>query len=146
MSYSLAFAQAIAVVTYVAFKVEHGLHAFVPTKDIAQALNLANPTAVKILQSLSRAGIIETREGAKGGVHLAKAPPTVTLLDIFHAIERERPLFRIDLKMRISNVHTQHALECVSTTFDRAEEAMKAELRVTTIADLLLQPGQGSPT
>jgi Rrf2 family protein len=137
MSYSLAFSQAIAVVTYVAFKVECGMYEFVPTKEIAQALNLAGPTAVKILQSLSRAGIIETREGAKGGVRLVSPPHTTTLLDVFHAIEQERPLFRMDLKLRITNAEAQLAKQRLHATFERAEQAMKAELRAVTIADVL---------
>jgi Rrf2 family protein len=138
MSYSLAFAQAIAVIGYVAVKVEHGVYEFVPTKDIAQAVNLAGPTAVKLLQNLSRAGIIETREGAKGGVRLINAPHSITLFDIFHAIEQDRPLFRTDLKLRIAPGLADHAAQRVRTALDRAEEAMKAELRAVTIADLML--------
>jgi Rrf2 family protein len=137
MGYSLAFAQAIAVVTFVAFKIECGVYDFVPTKEIAQALNLAGPTAVKILQSLSRAGIIETREGAKGGVRLVSPSDTTTLLDIFHAIEQERPLFRIDFKVRVMPAQAQPVKQRLHATFERAEQAMKAELRAVTIADLL---------
>jgi Rrf2 family protein len=137
MSYSLAFAQAIAVVTFVAFKVECGFYDFVPTKEIALALNLAGPTAVKVLQSLSRARIIETREGAKGGVRLINPPDTITLLDIFHAVEQERPLFRIDVKVRLTTPHVQQIQERVHSSFSRAEQAMKEELRTVTIADIL---------
>jgi Rrf2 family protein len=137
MGYSLAFAQAIAVVTFVGFKVECGIYEFVPTKEIAQALNLAGPTAVKVLQSLSRAGIIETREGAKGGVRLVNSPDTITLLDIFHAVEQERPVFRMDVKVRMINSHVQQVQQRVHDTFNRAEQAMKDELRAVTIADIL---------
>jgi Rrf2 family protein len=139
MSYSLAFSQAVALITYVAFKIEHRDYEFVPTKDIAEALNVAGPTAVKLLQSLSRAGIIETREGAKGGVRLARAPDTITLLDVFHAIEQDRPLFRFDLKLRLADQHVQPVQQRIRAVINRAEDAMKAELRATTVAHLVAQ-------
>lgn len=67
MSYSLAFSQSVITVLFVADKVQQGIYDFVPTQEISDALNIPKPSAVKILQSLNRAGIIETREGAKGG-------------------------------------------------------------------------------
>ena len=73
-----------------------------PTKELSESLNIARPSAVKILQSLNRTGIIETREGAKGGVRLAVSPEEITILDIFNAIEHNRPLFRLDLRIRVS--------------------------------------------
>ena len=72
---------------YIADKVQQGFFEFTPTTQLAQDLNIARPTAVKTLQSLNQAGIIETREGAKGGVRLAKPADQVTVLDILAAIE-----------------------------------------------------------
>ncbi|MCB9104195.1 MAG: Rrf2 family transcriptional regulator [Anaerolineales bacterium] len=66
MSYSLTFSQSVITVLFVADKVQQGIYDFVPTQEISDALNIPKPSAVKILQSLNRAGIIETREGAKG--------------------------------------------------------------------------------
>ncbi len=136
MSYSLAFSQAIAIVTYVAIKIEHGVYEFVPTRELAQVLDIPVPSAVKLLQSLSSAGIIETREGAKGGVRLAQAAAKVTLLDVFKAIERDRPLFRIDIKLRLTNAEADMARQRLRAVFERSEHAMKEQLRATTIADL----------
>ncbi|MEZ4594356.1 MAG: Rrf2 family transcriptional regulator [Chloroflexota bacterium] len=97
MSYSLSFSQAIVTVIFVGDKVAQGFYDFVPTKELSDALNIARPTAVKILGNLAGAGIIETREGAKGGVRLALPPAEVTILDIFQAIESGKALFRHDL-------------------------------------------------
>ena len=77
MSYSLSFSQAIVTVLFVGDKVEQGFYDFVPTKELSEALNIARPTAVKILGNLAGAGIIETREGAKGGVRLALPPDSI---------------------------------------------------------------------
>ncbi|MBK7916591.1 MAG: Rrf2 family transcriptional regulator [Chloroflexi bacterium] len=102
MSYSLSFSQAIVTVIFVSDKVAQGIYDFVPTKELSEALNIARPTAVKILGNLAGAGIIETREGAKGGVRLALPPAEVTILDIFTAIESGKALFRHDFELGVT--------------------------------------------
>src|SRR6185503_20356232 len=128
MSYSLAFSQAIITVLYVADKVQQDIYDFVPTKQLAEDLNIAGPSAVKILQSLNSVGIIETREGAKGGVRLAKSPADITILDIFNALEKERPLFRFDLGLQITGEKPTRAQQEISGLLSSAEEAMKDKL------------------
>lgn len=137
MSYSLAFSQAIVTVLFVGDKVAQGYYDFVPTKELSASLNIARPTAVKILGSLSSAGIIETREGAKGGVRLAKAPAEITILDVFTAIETGKPLFRHDFELRVKGEKPTRAQRAVLTVLHDAESAMQAHLAQTTIADLL---------
>ena len=137
MSYSLAFSQAIMTVLFVGDKVEQGFFDFVPTKEISASLNIARPTAVKILGNLASTGIIETREGAKGGVRLAVPAAEVTMLDVFAAIETGRPLFRHDFELRVTGEKPTRAQQAVLTLLDDAEAAMKNQLAQTTIAELL---------
>jgi Rrf2 family protein len=137
MSYSLAFSQSIITVLFVADKVLQGMYDFVPTQELSASLGIAKPSAVKILQHLSRAGIIETREGAKGGVRLAMLPAEITILDIFNAIEHNRPLFRTALKLHITGRKPEKGRQAVEDTLRSAEKAMKARLHEITIADLL---------
>ncbi len=137
MSYSIGFSQAIVATVYIADKVQQGMFEFTPTTQLAADLNIARPTAVKILQSLNQAGIIETREGAKGGVRLAKAADKITVLDIFVAIERERPLFQTRLNFNVTGKKPTLAQDAIVTILTSAEAAMKAELNQTTVADLI---------
>lgn len=137
MSYSLGFSQAIVATVYIADKVQQGFFEFTPTTQLAQDLNIARPTAVKMLQSLNQAGIIETREGAKGGVRLARAANQVTVLDIFMAIEGERPLFQTQLTFNISGSKPTLAQAAITTLLTDAETSMKNDLQQTTIADLM---------
>jgi Rrf2 family protein len=137
MSYSLAFSQAVITVIFVADKVQNRMFDFVPTKQLSESLNIARPTAVKILGNLTGAGIIETREGAKGGVRLAVDPANVTILDIFEAIETGKPLFRHDYRLRITGAKPSRTQAEVLTILNAAEAAMKAELATTTVSDLL---------
>ena len=137
MSYSLAFSQAIMTILFVGDKVEQGYYDFVPTKEISASLNIARPTAVKILGNLASAGLIETREGAKGGVRLAVAPADVTILDVFAAIETGKSLFRHDFELRVTGEKPTRAQEAVLAILNEAEAAMKDRLAQTTIAELL---------
>lgn len=139
MSYSLGFSQAVVVVLFVADKVRQGIHDFVPTKALSEQLGIAGPSAVKILQALNRAGIIETREGAKGGVRLASAPSKVTVLDVFTAIEADKPLFRTDLTFNVTGRKPTQASEAILSVLNNAETAMKQRLGSATIESLLRQ-------
>ncbi|MCE1245174.1 MAG: Rrf2 family transcriptional regulator [Firmicutes bacterium] len=56
-------------------------------KEIAQARDIPVSFLAKIFQSLSRAGLVRSQRGAKGGFVLAKPAKEITLLDILQAIE-----------------------------------------------------------
>jgi Rrf2 family protein len=137
MSYSLSFSQAIFTVLFVGDKVSQGFYDFVPTKELSTSLNIPNPSAVKILGNLASAGIIETREGSRGGVRLAKPPPDIPLLDVFSATETGQPMFRQDYQLRVSGEKPTRAQKSVYAILTDAEAAMKSHLAQTTIADLI---------
>ncbi len=137
MSYSLSFSQSIFTVLFVGDKVSQGFYDFVPTKELSASLNIPNPSAVKILGSLASAGIIETREGSRGGVRLAKPPQEITLLDVFTAIETGKPMFRQDYKLRVTGEKPTRAQNSVFAILNDAESAMKSHLAQTTFADLM---------
>ena len=138
MAYSLSFSKSIMVVALVADKVQQGLYEFLPAKMIAEYLDIARPTLVKILQSLTKAGILESREGAKGGVRLARKPEEVSLLDILDALEQSRPLFQTDFHVNVTGKKPDRAQEKIGEVLLDAEQTMKNSLAQTNIADFLL--------
>jgi len=142
MSYSLSFSQAIFVVLFVGDKVAQDYFDFVPTKELSTALNIPNPSAVKILGNLASAGIIESREGSRGGVRLAKPAQQITLLDVFTAIETGKPMFRQDHQLRVTGKKPTRAHQSVYAVLTDAEEGMKSRLAKTTIADLMASLNQ----
>src|SRR3954452_8109873 len=85
--------------------VEWGLHACVllavlPDASTLPAARLAEyhgaPAAymAKNLQALSRAGIVESVPGQRGGYRLARPAAGITLLDVVEAIDGLQPSFR----------------------------------------------------
>jgi len=137
MSYSLAFSQSVFMMLFVASKVEQGLYDFTPTQKISQDLNIPPSTASMILRRLNRAGLIETREGANGGVRLALPPEEITILDLFTAIEQQRTMFPTDMQMGQSSEKVIKVKRTVHQLLETAEGSMKQSLQSVTIRDLM---------
>jgi Rrf2 family protein len=131
MTYSLGVWQAMMATVYVADKVRLGEHDFVPTSRLAADLDIPAPSLARLLRSLNRAGIIETREGAKGGIRLAVPADQVTLLDVVEAIEQQRPLFRTDAAPAVTGATPTQRQKALRTALQGAESAMRTELEVS---------------
>jgi len=129
------------MVLYVGVKVDKGVYAFTPTQQISQDLNIPASTASMILRSLSRSGLIETREGANGGVRLARSPDKITLLDVFSAVEQQRPLFQTNFQVTVTGEKVTRARQAINQALDASETAMKQSLQAITIKDLMKTTG-----
>lgn len=137
MTYPTEFSKAILSVIFVADKVNQGIHDFVPTVEISSSLAIPKPTVAKLLRSLAAAGIIETREGVKGGVRLLKPAHEVTILDVLLATSSGRPLFQTDFGIRATGRRPTRVQASIVRVFNAAEDAMQAELSKTTIGEVL---------
>jgi len=133
LSYSLGVWQAMLASVYVADKVRLGRFEFVPTSRLAEDLGIPAPSLARLLRDLNRAGIIETREGARGGVRLAVPPDQVTLLAIVDAIEASLPLFRTDSAPRVTGATPTRRQAALRRALDSAEQAMRSSLEEVTI-------------
>jgi len=137
MAYSLALTQALYILIYVGNKVELGLYDYIPTQTLSQDLNIPPSSASMILRRLSRAEFIETREGANGGIRLAVGPESITVLDVFNAIEQGRPLFQAEVKLNVSGAKVSRAHQALSEMFQNAQRAMEQSLASVTIRNLM---------
>jgi len=110
------------------------------TSDQVAASVNTNPVIIRrSLGTLRRAGLVEVRHGAGAGWSLARAPERITLLEVYDAVEHE-PLFGMH--------HTEPNLECpvgngirpaLDHLYGGVEQAVRRELRRTSIADVLRQ-------
>ncbi|MGI5090747.1 Rrf2 family transcriptional regulator [Treponema sp. OMZ 305] len=109
------------------------------TSDVISASTGVNAVIIrKILLQLQKAGLVKTAAGV-GGSHLAKSADTITLLDVYNAInegEEERDIFNFHPKPNPkcpvgSNIH-----RVLDSALEDAQNAMKDSLNKTTIADL----------
>lgn len=136
VSYPLSVWQAMLATVYVADKVQMGEFDFVPTSRIAADLDIPAPSLARLLRSLNRAGLIETKEGAHGGVRLALFPRDVSLLSIVEAIEHSTPLFRTDAAPAVTGATPTRRQRALRNALERAELAMRSSLEEVTIASI----------
>jgi Rrf2 family protein len=137
MSYSLSFSKAILVVIFISDKTRQNQFEFLSTASLSKILNIPKPTLVKILQSLTADGIIETKEGKFGGIRLIKDPSNISVLEILNAIEKGKSLFNTTFDIKASGQRPDKAQGSLKNLFSEAESKMKEELGKKTIAQIL---------
>jgi Rrf2 family protein len=77
---------AIAVALDIAFHAGRSGGALAAAADVAERLGAARRGLEPVLQALSRAGLLESVRGPRGGYRLARRPRDVTLADIVGAL------------------------------------------------------------
>ena len=96
---------------------------------------------LKHLQSMSRAGLLSTVPGPKGGYRLAKPPKDISLLDIVLALEGPEPAFRCkEIRRNGPNPLPDRCFSApceINAAMLRAERVYRAELGKVTIMALL---------
>ena len=124
--------------------------AALPGAKLAEFHGVPAAYLAKALQSLSRTGIVESVPGRHGGYRLARLPAEITLLDVIEAVEGQESSFRCtEIRKRgPAKVSPRlYAPVCaIAEAMYRADEAWRAELRRTTIADLLQKLATSVPT
>ena len=120
---------ALRVVVYLA-TVERGP---ITTRQIAAATKIPAGYLAKVLQSLSRAKIIRSQRGLRGGSTLIVPPDQLNLLDVVQAIS---PLQRIRFCPLGLAAHDQR-LCTLHRRLDDAVESIEKALRESTITRLL---------
>src|SRR5437868_4538043 len=120
-----------------------------PASKLAEFHGVPAAYLAKALQSLSRAGIVESVPGRNGGYRLGRPPAEITLLDVVEAIEGQESSFRCTEIRKRGPARVSPRLYlpvcAIADAMYRADEAWRAELRQTTVADLLQQLATSVP-
>ncbi|MBV7273734.1 RrF2 family transcriptional regulator [Clostridium thailandense] len=135
MAYSTEFSRAITICLLINQKMDEYGFEFVSANTISEFLKIPAPTVVRILRSLNAAGLTATKEGAKGGVLLAKPIAEITLLDIFLSVEHGS-LFKMDIDFLIEDSRIDNLKSLIAGYMEDAENAMKESLKKTTLTDI----------
>ncbi len=65
----------------------HQNRQYVPIKEVAKTLNISFHFLTKILQVLTKAGMIKSTKGPNGGVALLTSPSDLTVYNIVYALD-----------------------------------------------------------
>lgn len=111
------------------------------TDQIALATKVPKAYLSKVLQSLSRAGLVRSQRGIGGGMSLARTPSTMTLLEVVNAVEPIQRILTCPLGIDSHGVD----LCPLHRRLDSALAAMESSFGTTTLTDVLSEPGQSIP-
>ena len=78
--------------------------AVIMADEISRAMSVPKSFLAKILQKLTKAGVVTSFRGVKGGFRLAKKPQQISLLDIIEAIEGPAAMNRCAVDASICNL------------------------------------------
>lgn len=110
------------------------------TVQIAEMTAVPAAYLSKVLQLLTKGGVVRSQRGVKGGFTLSKQPSEITLLDVVSAVE---PMQRIDRCPLGFTVHFDQLCP-LHRHLDSAVADLQENFRQTTLADFLAP--QGSST
>lgn len=111
------------------------------TEQIATVTKVPQAYLAKVLQGLSRAGLVQSQRGIYGGFLLARAPEQITILEVVNSVD---PIHRI---------HTcplgleQHGVNLcpLHRRLDGALAQVEAAFASTTLAEVLAEPSASVP-
>ena len=107
-------------------------------KDLAEFQGLSETFLSKVFGKLSKAGIVSSVPGVKGGYRLSKSPEDISFWDVVEAVEGPKPIFQC--KNIKDNGYLYREGCCSSPSFCsinlvmlEAEEKMRDYLRSKTL-------------
>lgn len=103
-------------------------------KDIAEHAEIPPHFLAKIAQDLARAGLIEIRQGAKGGFSLIREPGDITLLEVVETMIGE--IYLNDCVARPSSCNILNAC-AVHKVWLQARRQLRDTLRAVTFDQLI---------
>ncbi|MGA2281026.1 MAG: Rrf2 family transcriptional regulator [Verrucomicrobiota bacterium] len=133
MRTSCRFAMAVHVLAVLAYKegdpVTSGL--------LAASVN-TNPVIIRrLLLSLQRARLVETRKGAGAGSRLSRSPGRINLAEVYRAVEAVEPFARPARKANTACPVGHCIRKTLNRVFTSAENAMERDLEKTTLAGVI---------
>ena len=117
-----------------------------PAGRLAEFHGVPGAYLAKHLQALSRAGILESVAGQRGGYRLGRDAREITLLDVVEAIEGTAPAFRCtEIRQRgpAAVAKREYRIACgIARAMRSAEDAWRDSLRRQTVHDMVLEMGR----
>jgi Rrf2 family protein len=133
MKTSCRFAMAVHVLAVLAYKEGDP----VTSSLLAGSVN-TNPVIIRrLLLTLKRARLIDTRKGVGAGSRLTRSPQRINLAEIYRAVESHET-FKSPANKPNSGCPVGHCIrKTLEKVFESAESALERDLQKTTLADVV---------
>jgi FeS assembly SUF system regulator len=104
-------------------------------RDLAVETQIPEPTTSKLLKKLTRAGVVVSQRGAKGGYSLARSPREIGIHQVIEAIEG--PIAVTECSDESSDSFCEYETSCgVRANWQRINLAVQNALSDITLADM----------
>jgi Rrf2 family protein len=111
------------------------------TAAIAEHTQVPAAYLAKILQGLTREGVVRSQRGVGGGITLVKSPKELSILEVVNAVEPLQRIRSCPLKLKSHGVK----LCPLHRRLDNALAAMEEAFRATTLAEVIAEPTESKP-
>lgn len=98
---------------------------------IAKHAGIPAGSLAKVLQQLSRAGLVSSQRGPNGGFQLTRSPQALSFMDVIIAADGQRPSGRLGVAPR----------DALGRRLEDTRAQVEAAYRSTTIAQFLREEG-----
>lgn len=106
------------------------------TQEVSQATQVPTDYLAKILQDLSRGGLVRSQRGPGGGFSLTRSPASISVFDVLEAVD---PVQRIRACPLGLKAHAK-SLCPLHRRLDEAMARVEQVFRKTTIAEVTAEP------
>lgn len=111
------------------------------TDEIAEITRVPRAYLSKVLQSLSRAGLVRSQRGLGGGMTLTKPANELTILEVVSAVDPIQRIRTCPLGLEVHGVH----LCPLHKRLDNALAMVENAFGGTTLAEVLAEPSRSIP-
>jgi Rrf2 family protein len=111
------------------------------TEQISHATRVKPAYLSKVLQALSRAGVVKSQRGVGGGITLAKPAADLTILEVVNAVDPIPRIKTCPLGLKAHGVR----LCPLHRRMDDAIATVEAAFAGTTLAEVLAEPTHSPP-
>jgi Rrf2 family protein len=108
----------------------------VSSETLASSVNTNASLVRRMLVLTNKAGLTMATKGKAGGARLARNPETITLLDVYRAVNEQPEVLRLHPHPHPLCPVGGNIAAVLQPRFDRSEATMLRELSTTTIAEI----------
>ena len=110
-------------------------------RALAQLTKVPGPYLSKVLQLLTREGLVEAHRGIRGGFSLSRPASQITILDAVNAVDPIRRITACPLGLKAHGTR----LCPLHKKMDAALEQIETVFGSTTLAEVLAEPSRSVP-
>jgi Rrf2 family transcriptional regulator, nitric oxide-sensitive transcriptional repressor len=111
------------------------------TQQIAEVTKVPQAYLSKVLQSLSKNGVVRSQRGIGGGISLLKSPEELTILEVVNAVDPIKRIHTCPLKI---NSHGTDLCP-LHRRLDDSIATMEKAFSSSTLAEILADPSSSVP-